>query len=68
MHVVKLESSNSVMGDDAKALDLLLQALKISEETNEKVSARVLGFISQVYDNQGEVRKAMERATLARPI
>jgi tetratricopeptide (TPR) repeat protein len=58
----------SVMGDDAKALELLLQALKISEATNEKVSARVLGFISQVYDNQGEVRKAMEYSIKERAV
>jgi tetratricopeptide (TPR) repeat protein len=50
----------SAMGDDAKALEILLQALKISDGSTEKISARVLGFISSVYDNQGDVRKSLE--------
>jgi tetratricopeptide (TPR) repeat protein len=50
----------SVMGDDAKALEILLQALKKSEDSKEKNSARVLAFISNVYDKQGDVKKSLE--------
>lgn len=50
----------SVMGDDAKALEILLQALKKSEDSKEKNSARVLAFISSVYDKQGDMKKSLE--------
>jgi tetratricopeptide (TPR) repeat protein len=50
----------SEMGDDAKALEILLQALKKSEDSKEENSARVLAFISSVYDKQGDVKKSLE--------
>jgi len=50
----------SVMGDDAKALEILLQALKKSEDSREKANPRVLAFISSVYGRQGDVKKSLE--------
>jgi tetratricopeptide (TPR) repeat protein len=50
----------SIMGDDAKALEILLQALKKSEDSREKISARILGFICSVYDKQGDGKKSLE--------
>jgi tetratricopeptide (TPR) repeat protein len=50
----------SVMGDDAKGLEILLQALKKSEDSRGKKSARVLAFIASVYEKQGDIKKSLE--------
>jgi tetratricopeptide (TPR) repeat protein len=56
-------------GSDAKALELLLQALIKSETINEQwLSGNILRSIANVYGDQGDWKKALEYNLMARDI
>jgi tetratricopeptide (TPR) repeat protein len=57
-----------IMGDDAKALNLLFQALKKSESINSQEEMKIFRFIGDVYDDQGDEEKALEYTLKARDI
>jgi tetratricopeptide (TPR) repeat protein len=57
-----------IMGNDAKALDLLFQSLKKSESINNQLGMKILRFIGDVYDDQGDEERALEYTLKARNI
>jgi tetratricopeptide (TPR) repeat protein len=59
----------SLTGNDSKALEFLLQALKRSEAINNKqLTGRILGNIGNVYLDLGDERKALEYNLKSREI
>ncbi len=56
-------------GNDVKALEILLQSLKMSETINElQLRVRILIHISDVYSDQGDEKKSLEYTLKARDI
>jgi tetratricopeptide (TPR) repeat protein len=56
-------------GNDAKALELLLQSLKKSESNHEQgLGGYILRCIGNVYEDQGDERKSLEYSLKARDV